>query len=157
MMERQVNYLSAQIDSIAGMPGLSPTFPPAPATVILEGATLNNIHVSDSQIGVINTGSIGTVDSAVTVIQSEGNNELASAVVALTEAVLESNELANDEKNEVVELIAALSEEAAAPKQQRKPAVARVLLSRLSDALGGLLLLSGIWDKAQKLFEAAFN
>lgn len=96
---------------------------------------MNNIHVSDSQIGVLNTGNISNMDGIVTVLKNDGNTELAMTLATLTQAVIESNELAREQKDEIIELLGVLSSEAVAPKQNRKMAVVRTIFSKLTTLL----------------------
>ena len=155
--ERHLNYLSAEMDSIAGFSGNLPRYPERRPRVIHTGAlTLNNIHVSNSQVGVINTGTLQNVDATVTVLKSGGNAELANAVTALAQAVIELREMANDQKNQALEIIGALAEEAVAPKDKRKTAVVRALITELSTILGGVAALAALWEKAKGLFEQLF-
>lgn len=153
MIERELNYISAEMESITGIPNILPRYSERRTIIHTGGVILNNIHVSNSEIGVLNTGTIGNVDATVTVLKSEGNSELASAVAALSEAVIKSSQIANDSKNQILELLGALSEEAVVPKEKRKPSVAKALLTELSGILGGVSVLAELWGKAKTLFE----
>lgn len=156
MLERELNYLSAEMESISGIPGTLPRYPERQTVIHTGGVTLNNIHVSNSEIGVLNTGTIGNVDATVTVLRSAGNRELASAVATLSQAVIQSGQIANDSKNQILELLGALSEEAIAPKEKRKTSVAKALLSELSGILSGVGALAGLWQKTKTLFDQLF-
>jgi hypothetical protein len=70
--ERMLNYLSDQIGFVVGMPAIGPRFPPRPQPVVVQGAKLNNINVSNSVVGTINTGSIGMVDQSITALVQTG-------------------------------------------------------------------------------------
>lgn len=156
--ERHLNYLSAEMESVVGLPGILPRYPARQRRVIQTGAlTLNNIHVSNSQVGVINTGTLQNVDATVTVLRSGGNADLANAITALAQAVIELREMADDKKNQALEILGALAEEAVAPKEMRKPAVVRALISELSNILGGVAALGTLWAKAKALFEQLFS
>jgi len=157
MYERQINYLTSEMESVVGMPGILPRFPERRPIIHTGGITLNNIHVSNSEVGVLNTGTIENVDATVTVLKTEGNMELAEAVTALSEAVIKSREIADNDKNKILELLSSLSEEALAPKEKRKTAVAKILLSELSDMLGGITTISAIWGKATGIFHQIFG
>ena len=155
--ERAINFLTSHMESVVGLPGILPRYP-EPRRVIHTGAmTLNNIHVSNSQIGVLNTGTLQNVDATVTVLKAEGNAQLASAVTALAQAVIVSAELANETKNQALELLGALAAEAVAPKEKRKTSVIRAMISELSSILGGVAALNALWDKAKALAETLLN
>jgi hypothetical protein len=157
MLERELNYLSAEMESIAGVSGILPIYPARRTVIHTGGVTLNNIHVSNSEVGVLNTGTIGNVDATVTVLKSEGNAQLASAVAALSEAVIKSGQISNDSKNQILELLGALSEEAVVLKEKRKSSVAKALLVELSGILGAVSALAGLWATAKGLFEQLFG
>ncbi|OFA15428.1 hypothetical protein A4U49_12945 [Acidithiobacillus ferrivorans] len=57
--ERMMNYLSDEMAASVGLPPMGPRFPPRPQPVVVAGAKLHNIHVNNSVVGTINTGSIG--------------------------------------------------------------------------------------------------
>ena len=157
MLERQINFSTGQIESIVGLRGIFPKYPERRAVIQAGGVTLNNIHVTNSEIGVLNTGTIENVDSTVTVLKTEGNNELANAITALSEAVIKAGEIPTNQKNQILELLGSLSEEAVAPKEKRKLAVARALMTELSGVLGGVATLAQTWEKAHAVFLQVFG
>jgi hypothetical protein len=156
-IERQINFAMDTMDDVIGIYGVTPRFPERRPLIHTGGVTLNNINVSNSEIGVLNTGTIENVDSTVTVLKTEGNNQLASAVTALSEAIIKSDELSNEQKNETLELLSSLSSEAIAPKKARKLGVVRALLSGLSGMLGDVATLSAVWEKVQPVFQQVFG
>jgi hypothetical protein len=105
MNERIINYPTDQMESIVGLPGISPRFPERRAIIHTGGVTLNNIRVSHSEVGVLNTGNIQSVDATVTVLKTEGNAALAAAVTRLSEAVIKSAEITNNQKDQILELL----------------------------------------------------
>ena len=155
--EQHLNYLSAEMESIVGLPGTLPRYSERRRVIHTGALTLNNIHVSNSQVGVINTGTLQNVDATVTVLKSSGNEELATAITALAQAVIELRDMADEAKNQALEILGALAEEAVAPKEKRKTAVVRALISELSIILGGVAALAALWTKAKGLFEQLFS
>jgi len=157
MYQREINFAADAMDAVTGLYGMTPRFPEKQAIIHTGGVTLNNINVSNSEIGVLNTGTIANVDSTVTVLKTEGNNMLASAVTVLSEAIIKSNELSNKQKNEALELLYSLSSEAIVPKESRKLGVVRALLSGLSGIFGDISTLSAAWDKVRPVFQELFG
>lgn len=145
--ERMMNYLSDQMASSVGMPPMGPRFPPRPQPVIVAGAKLNNIHVSNSVIGTINTGSIGTVDQSISALIQVGEPELAEALKSLSEAVLQSGDLTRNQRNEVIEALSILAKEAATPQEMRQNTVAQSMLEK---AMNITSLANDIGDVCQK-------
>jgi hypothetical protein len=145
--ERMMNYFSDEIDSTFGLPPMGPRFPTRPRPVVLAGTKLHNIHVNNSVVGTINTGSIGTVDQSISALVQSGEPELAKAIKALSEAILQSGDLTKNQKNELIESLSAISKEAASPKQARQNTVALSLLDKAMKITG---LANDITDVCQK-------
>jgi len=145
--ERMVNYLSDQIASTVGMPPMGPRFPPRPQPVVVAGTKLNNILVSNSVVGTINTGSIGTVDQSISALVQVGTPELAEALKSLSEAVLQSNDLTRNQRNEVIEALSVIAKEAVTPPEMRQNTVAQ---SMLENAIKITSLANDIGDVCQK-------
>jgi hypothetical protein len=88
-LERQVNFLSDEMDDIVGLPRTGARFPERKA-VTLGNVTLHNINVHNSTVGVINSANVGTIDVAVTVLKQSGDPQLAEALRNLSEAIIAS-------------------------------------------------------------------
>ncbi|MBE3125310.1 MAG: hypothetical protein IMZ57_06590 [Acidobacteria bacterium] len=157
MYERQINYITSQMESAVGLHGILPRYPERRSIIQTGGVTLNNIHVTNSEIGVLNTGNIENVDATVTVLKNEGNAELAAAVSALSEAVIRSSEINADRKNQIMELLAALSEEAVAPREKQKKSVVKAVIGQIGEVLGGVSSVLGLWEKARAIFQQVFG
>lgn len=155
--ERHINFAMDAMDDAVGIHGITPRYPERQTIIHAGDMTLNNINVSNSEIGVLNTGTIASVDSTVTVMKTEGNTELASAVTALSEAIIKSAELTKDQKNETLEMLYSLSSEAVVPRESRKLGIVRALLSGLSGMLGDVASLSAAWEKVQPIFQQLFG
>jgi hypothetical protein len=131
--------------------------PPPSARENPLNVAFNTISVTDSQIASLNTGYIGAVDGSVTVLRSTGHAEIAAAVKALTEAVIRSSELDRKFKNEILELLGTLSEEATAPKHRRRMTLITMLMSRLSELISGASAASELWLRCRELFSNLFG
>ena len=100
--ERMMNFLQDEMAAVVGMPPIGPRFPPRPRPVVIAGAKMHNINVSNSIVGTINTGSIGLVDQSISALLQVGEPDLAEAVKALSEAILSNKDLTSNQKNELV-------------------------------------------------------
>ena len=156
-LERQMNYLSAQMESSVGMPGILPRYPERRRVIHTGQTTLNNFNVSNSQIGVLNTGTIQNVDATVTVLRTGGESDLATALTELAQAVISDSAIVDQTKNQILELLNELAEQAVAPNEKRKPAVARAILAELGSILGGIESLSNLWDKFKSVLGSALG
>jgi len=135
-LERASNYCSDQIWQSVGLPPQGPRFPPRPRPVLVGNAQLNNISVNNSVVGTINTGSIESVDQSITALVQTGEPEAAKAVKTLSEAVLQSNDLTTNQRNELVEILSLVAREAASPPESRKSLAVTPLLERAQAITG---------------------
>lgn len=130
LLEREMNYLNDQASFISGLPSIGPRFSPRPQPIQITGAKLNNINISNSVVGTINTGYLNSVDQAITALNSLGESSIAEAIKELTEATLKSNDLGKNQKNELIEILDVLASEAATPNEERKKIIVKSLLER---------------------------
>lgn len=86
--------------------------------------------MNNSVVGTINTGSIESVDQSITALVQTGEPEAAKAVKTLSEAVLQSNDLTTNQRNELVEILSLVAREAASPPESRKTLAVAPLLER---------------------------
>lgn len=108
---------------------------------------MHNIHVNNSVVGTINTGSIGTVDQSISALVQSGEPTLADAIKGLSEGILQSGDLTRNQKNELIESLSVISREAATPLETRQNTVAMALLEK---AMKVTALANDITDVCQK-------
>jgi len=157
MHERMLNYLSDEMDAIAGLPPIGPRFPERKPPVVVGHATFHNINVKDSNVGVINSGYLHQVDTAVSVIGKQGDASLAFALKLLTETVVAHKSIQAADKKEIIELLSALSSEASQSKEQRRVSVARPLLTRLRELLSASADVATVAQPLIPYIAAAFG
>jgi hypothetical protein len=115
---------------------------------IQRSPTLNSIHVSNSQIGVLNTGAIQKIDAAITLSQGSDAQQFGQLLKEFTELVISTENLSSSEKNEVFELTEAVAEEVVG---KRRILMITALLKSAKEKVGGVLALS---NAAVKLLQA---
>lgn len=155
--ERIMNFALDEMDAVTGFPLSGPRFPARPRPVQISGIKMNNIKVSNSVVGTINTGSIGTVDQSISALIQTGEPALADAIKQLSEAVIGSGDLTQNQKNELIESLSVIAGEAASPKERHRKTVVASLLERATQITS---VASDITDVCQKLWpviQAAFN
>ena len=89
--------------------------------------SVNNISVSDSQIGSLNTGAIGTFAASINQLKQDGQTDLAHRLNDLISAVIKSAEFTDAVKNELVEQLGSIAQEAAKQPADRRSSMAKVL------------------------------
>ena len=128
--ERMMNFLHDHINATVGLPPMGPRFPPRPRPVVVGDFRLNNISVNNSVVGTINTGSVGSIDQSISALVQLNEPDLAQAFKALSEAILQSDDLSKNQRNELIESLSVISREAATPIEQRQNTVALSLLEK---------------------------
>jgi hypothetical protein len=153
--ERMINYLSDQMASMVGMPPMGPRFPER-KIIHTEGTILNNINIRDSQIGVVNTGYVQTIDAAVTTIREHGNGPLSDALSSLTEAVVAEDQMEEERRKELLELLSTISAEASLPEAKRRKSLIRPLVAEIGQMLQGTAAALAIYDRVLPLLRSLF-
>ena len=116
--------------------------------------TYTNIQVSDSAIGVINPGTLYTIDTSIDVMQNRGDTELATAIKDLTQEVVNSKEIQDDIKKEIAELLQFLASEGSVSKDTRNKSVIKQVLDRLSKLIPVATTAWSIWERVQPLLQS---
>lgn len=147
-LERTMNYLTAQMESVAGTPGLLPRFPQREVKILQGGnVTLNNISVSNSAIGVLNTGNLEIVDSAISVLKSDPQTkDISDAIKKITNSIVGAQDLKPEKKNEAIEILSVVASEATAPRDKRKVAVVNRLLKHFPTLVQTSAAVIQIWQ-----------
>jgi hypothetical protein len=116
---------------------------------VIQGGTvtLNNISVSNSAIGVLNTGNLEVVDSAISALKSDpATKEVSDALKQLTNSIAAAQDLASKEKNEAIEILSVVASEATAPKDKRKASVVNRLLAQFPTLIQTSAAVLEIWQ-----------
>jgi hypothetical protein len=116
----------------------------------IQEKQMTEIKISNSTIGILNTGQIKNIESIninIGKLNDAGSDEIADALKNITAAVAESTELAVDVKSNTLEQLESLSEQAILPANERsKPGVMKAVFTTLSATLAAAGNLAGIWS-----------
>lgn len=115
--------------------------------IIHGDITMQNFTLSNSQIGVLNTGTIQNMDAKVNILLNSSNPEIGANFREFIQAVISNDEVVSDKKNEVLELLNELSDQVSVPKEKRKNAVNQAMLAQIGSIIGGINSLSELWEK----------
>jgi hypothetical protein len=118
---------------------------------------LQHITIDRSSIGVINTGCIGQVDTAVGTLKQQGDANLAGAFTELTEAVAEDATLGDQQKKEIVELLSTLASEATVPQTERRKTLIKTVFDKLGLLAGGVATLKAAWERLSPTIAQLFQ
>ncbi len=149
------NRAAASLERSLGIPVARFEVPrvPVPSGPI----TMNNIHIGGDLLGVLNTGSIETVDNAVTSFRNAGQDELAARLAEFVESVASSSELADEQKREVVELVSLASSEATVPKERRRSSAMLAVLANVATIVGTAASVAAQWAQLRPLLARVFG
>lgn len=109
-----------------------------------------NFHFVNSQVGVLNTGTIQhvqSIDSNITTLKSKGDIEISDAFKELTDAVVTEKALSEAERTEYLEQIKFLSSEASKTDASKNTSVTKTVLKSLAGALSTAGALAAAWTK----------
>jgi len=160
-LHREYNMVASQIENTLGMYGVVPKYPLRPSPTVLAGnVSLHNIRISGGNVGVLNTGTIGRIDTAVSLIGHSGNPqemEAAKALQALTEAVAGSAELTKQNKDAVLEILDLVASEATVPKEQRRCGAMLATIANISTIVGAACALQVTLGQYLPMLAALFQ
>jgi hypothetical protein len=132
---RLMNYLRGAAAFSVGL-GPPPTMETSPF-IGAETVNVGNVSVTNSSVGVINTGAIETVNLAVEQLQGAGGATVAEALKGLANAISSATDLTDQKKKEALELLGSIASEAAVPEGSRKVAVVKAVLSQIPTVVSG--------------------
>ena len=140
-----LNFLSAQMDSITGLPGIYPRIQ-IPNPVVQRGpVTFNNIDIDNSVVGSINTAQVKQLDATVGNIRIGGNEELANQLKKFTEAVLKVEELNAELRDELIEGLSFISSQFELQRNMRKSSIVKLMLQRIGEIVDTVKSLAPLW------------
>jgi hypothetical protein len=97
-----------------------------------------NIQISNSQVGLVNTGTlkdVHSIDASITALKSHGDIEVGDAFKKITEEVVKDDVLSETEKAELLSNVKYLSDAAAKKEEPRNQSVIKSVLKSVSDGL----------------------
>jgi hypothetical protein len=115
----------------------------------LRGTSQPKIHIQNSNIANLNLGGqVGTINAALQTISGgdAAQQELARAIEQLTEAVVQAS-LPMADKQEVVEALSIIAEQAAKKPEARSKGTLKALVAWLPTAISAANNLTILWDK----------
>ena len=158
MLVSHGNDISADIEAATGVPQERTYLAPPP--FIGSTGDTHNIVVTDSNIGLINTGTlkhVRNIDASVTVTRAGGDEALAGAIQEFTQALVDETELDMELKQQIAESIEFLAGQSQAKPAQRSRALAKSILIGTRDLIVGSAALLRIWSTLEPLLAAALE
>lgn len=122
-----------------------------------RGRTIQ-INISGGQIGVLNMGMIDAIQQSLSIVNEAGHKDAVEAMKCLTEAIMASKDLREDDVKQALEHLEFLSGQCASPSAKRsKGGVVSAVLGGLRQLLSTAADLSQVWSTWGTKLEAALR
>lgn len=136
--------MNQALDDMDAMVPIGPTSGRIPVAEIARAAsqarTYNNIHVTNSNVGVINTGHLAKIDAAIEISKGTDSEEFGARLKDLMETILNDASIEEQAKKEMTEVVQAISNEVIGSKTPSKIVVG-ALFSKLKDLAAGVVVI----------------
>jgi hypothetical protein len=153
-----MNQAMDQMDSITGIPLGGGRIPVAAlAGAMTKGATYNNIHINNSQVGVLNTGDLARIDAVITLTKDTDVEPIGKAITALTQALIDSKEIDEKGKKDLLDLVQSLAEQIVGAQGARKPPVIMSLLRGIEERAKGYVAISAVIQQLVQVVTSMFG
>jgi hypothetical protein len=139
-----MNQAADDMDSMVGFRtgGRIPVV--ALANAMQKRHVYNNIRISHSTVGVLNTGDLARIDAVITLTKDSDVEAIGETLKNLTQAVIDARNIDEKAKKDLVELIQSLAEQVVGSQGQRKPLVIMTLLRGIEERAKGIGAISGV-------------
>jgi hypothetical protein len=120
-----------------------------------------HLHIENSSVANLNLGSqVGAITAALTLISEQkgaSQQELVLALKQLTEATVAETALHEAEKQEVIQALLTLAEQAVKIPEERSRGPVRAVISWLPTAVASAAHLTVLWEKFGPMIKAYFG
>ena len=152
-----INMLDQEMAASVGMLHLANpiAIPAAPVPPIYY----NNqaVTVQGGTVGAINFGNVHEIQVSLQAVTQNGEVGIADALAQLTNAVLSNNDASEAVKNDLLEQLAFLSSQAAAPVAERKPGMIKSVFTAVKDGAAAIGGLAEAWGAVEPLLNGHFG
>ena len=151
------NLAAQEMDVVVGFG------PPSPQIVIPRPPVLPNnynnqtVTVTGGQVGAINFGNVDEIQVHLQTMTRNGEPGLADAMAALTNSVLNADEVDEKSKNELLEQLAFVTQQANVKAEERKPGAIKAMLSAIKDGATAISAAGGAWTAVEPLLKGHFG
>ena len=104
----------------------------------------NNIRISNSTVGVLNTGDLARIDAVITLTKDTDVEAIGDILKNLTQAVIDARDIEKKVKKDLIELIQSLAEQIVGSQGPRKPSVIITLLRGIEERAKGIVAISAV-------------
>jgi hypothetical protein len=148
-----MNNAAEQMDYIAPF---GPIYKPIPvaeiARAMTKSSTFNNINISNSKVGVVNTGDLARINATIEITKGKPTEEFGSKLKALIEAIANAPEGDEATKKALTELTKTIADQVLV---ERSPSstVIETLFERLVSMSTGLTTILGAAEQLRSAWQ----
>jgi hypothetical protein len=113
-------------------------------------------NITNSSVGAINTGHVHQIEVSLNHLHQAGKDDAGAALKALTEAILDA-QLATEQRDELIEHVAFLGEQATAVPADRKLGMIKRTMETLTQSAGTVSAIAGAWQAAEPIVKSLFG
>lgn len=150
-----LNLAAAEMDMAVGGFGMGPqvVIPSMPNSA----TTVNNIRVENSTVGAINTAAVSSIQVSLGQMHAAGMESLEASITNLTEAVANEASLAVSQRNDLLDQIAFVSQQAAAAAHARNPGMIKAALAGIGSVASTVSGVATAWTVCAPLLKGIFG
>jgi hypothetical protein len=149
-----LNDAHQQMDMIAPF---GPSHQPIPvaeiARAMTKANTFNNINITNSKVGVVNTGNLARINAAIEITKGQPTEEFGARLKDLTEAITNSAEGSDETKKVLAELTKAIADQVLVERSPSE-AVIGALFDRLVRTSTGLTTIFGAAEQLKHAWQS---
>lgn len=147
-----INDLENSMDASIGLAPRRPMQIPPRNLIHAPRTTVNDhsIRIDRSTIGVLNTGTIGTLNASVSLLE-KSNPQDALQIKSLIEAISRNQELEQQARKGAIEQISYLLSQVSIPAVQRNNSVLKTILAAIGTTLSTSADLYTLWQAGQQV------
>lgn len=144
---RQENHLLGMMEMTTGMPaGFFPRRSVRAAPMHVQtGPVVQHISIHDNNIGVLNTGTVEHLNTTIGTLQASGQPDFADALRQFADTVVNDDSLPEETRREILEGVEFVTQEAAAPEQQRRTGLLRSILTNTAQLASTVVAVDQAW------------
>ncbi len=149
MNASMMNHAMDEMDMVTGIRLGGDRIPVSQlAQAMSRPMTNNHITISNSSVGVLNTGDLAKINAVITITEGSDVEELGQNIKDFAQAVLDSDEVTKEDKHDIGELLGTLSEQIAG---KRSKPVIESILKGIEDRVKSVNTLWAFAEKIGKL------
>jgi hypothetical protein len=147
-----INLADHELNNALGIDTHESPIPVAALAMANKGKekVYNNIHINNSNVGVVNTGDLAKIDAVITLTRGSDAEQIGTELKNLTEAIINFSEGLEKDKQELIELIQMVAEQI---QSTRKKSVLLSLLDGIGTRIQRFNTAITIYEKLRSLIE----